>query len=716
MLRGFRDRFETLFMTPTALQTPQFLNRELSWMAFNDRVLEEAQDSNYRLLDRLKFVAIVSSNLDEFFMIRIAGLERKVKSRPQSIEIDGLKTDEVLYQLRDWTLEQKAKQGTVLRELLENLKKEGLYLQATLTASARLLDFAKEKLSEVQVQIFKSSDGIEHLPSGKIFVFVRLKDKFAILSLPDHFDRLIPLPSDLAEAKCHYILAEKLMMAAASIFFKDEAVIEAFPFKMIRDADVAVDPNTDPEELLAHVEAAVQKRAKQPIVRLEVDSPSISDSALFLANTMKLHSRSIYRYDAPLDLKILWRLHGLSEFGHLRSDPIESAPLGEAIPDLVRILKAQDILLHHPYDAFDTVVQLLQAAARDSRVTEIRQTLYRTSSSSPIAEALIEAAKQKKTVSVFVELRARFDEVSNIGLVKELKKHGVKVLKGFSDKKIHCKLTQILRNEDGIVSSFVHVGTGNYNPTTAKLYTDLGLLTSDPAFGRDADKIFEGIHSGKLPKKFEAFVTAPHELHVKLIEWIENEGKRALIGDKEARIIAKVNALVDPEIIKALYKASSSGVKIDLIVRGACALRPGVTGLSENIRVISIVDQLLEHSRIYYFKNGSDPLVFLSSADWMPRNLYKRLEIAFPINDADLKVYVKETILEGYLKDNQKARQLMPDGHWIRLVPGPTEPAWRAQKVFQQLAKSKYRGTLLFERLKLKSLKMAQSSPLTPKM
>jgi polyphosphate kinase len=296
---------------------------------------------------------------------------------------------------------------------------------------------------------------------------------------------------------------------------------------------------------------------------------------------------------------------------------------------------------------------------------------------------------------VLVELRARFDEATNIGLVKEFKKNGVKVLKGISDKKIHCKMTQIIRREGEDVTSVVHVGTGNYNPATARIYTDLSLLTTSTSFGRDVEKLFKSFESGRLPRLFEVFVPAPEQLHKKLTQWVRGEARRALEGDKDARIVAKMNSLVDPKMCEELYAASRAGVKIDLIVRGACVLRPGVAGVSENIRVISIVDKYLEHSRIYYFKNGDQPLVYLSSADWMPRSFHKRVEVAFPVEEFELKNYVRDFVLETYLKDNVKARELMPDGRWLRKKPKEGEAVFHAQEYFEKLAKSRYKGTPL---------------------
>jgi polyphosphate kinase len=688
----------------SSLPMRPFFNRDLSWMAFNDRVLEEAQDTRYPLLERLKFVAIVSSNLDEFFSIRVAGLERALRRNSQAKKDDGMKVSEILPQIREWALAQKTRQGTVLREILELLKERGLCLE---TQAAQLkeeyLRQAEKLLPHMKILLFDNLEGINQLAGGHIYVFIRFKDRFAVVTWPDHFDRLIRLPDEAADVKFHFVLAEKLIVAAASHFFPGETILETFPFKLIRDADVEIDPETDPEELLSTVEEAILSRARRPVVRLEIDAPTISDGALLLSKAFKLHPRLVYRYDVPLDLKILWRLHGLEEFESLRFPIVASKTrrFYQRVPDLVKIVRGQDILLHHPYDSFDTVVQLLHAAAQDPNVVAIRQTLYRTGRHSPIVDGLIEAAKNGKRVTVLIELRARFDEERNIELAKELRKVGVTVVKGFSDKKIHCKITQILRREGKELTSFVHVGTGNYNPNTARLYTDLGLLTANKSFGRDAEKLFKSVQAGRIPRSFESFVAAPVTLHKKLLTWIRHETQRAQKGDKNARIMAKINALVDVKLVQALYKASQAGVKIDLIVRGACMLRPGVPGLSENIRVISIVDKYLEHSRIYFFQNGDHPLVYLSSADWMSRNFHTRLEIAFPVYDPDLKQFIRGTVLESYFKDNQKARQLMPDGQWVRIQPGPNEAPFRAQEMFDRLAASNYKDTPLFTRFVL---------------
>lgn len=676
------------------LAKPSLLfNRELSWMAFNDRVLEEAQDKNFPLLERLKFVAIVSSNLDEFFMIRVAGLERKAKINPNFKQEDGSKAVDTLYQIREWALAQKRKQAEVLKEILAELQKEGLYLQAEVDPVVDL-EIIKN-FPQPKIQFFNNTDGFRSLPGGQIFVFVKLHDRFAIMSMPENTDRLI------LKSKYHYVLAEKLMAAAATYYFPNETILEAFPFKIIRDADFKISSDIDPEELLPRIEAALQSRAKLPAVRLEVDAASIADGALSLAKGLKLPQRSIYRYDLPLDLRVLWRIHSHEGFDKLRFPKTleDNTPKSmKLVPDFVKIVEGHDVLLHHPYDSFDIVVKLIESASQDKNVIAIRQTLYRTGKDSPIVKALIEAAKAGKSVSVLVELRARFDEDTNIKLVKEFKKYGIKVLRGTPDKKIHCKTTQIVRRTDDEVTSYVHMGTGNYNPSTARSYTDLSLLTTHEGFGRDAEKLFKAFQNGRMPRNFENFVTAPEQLHKKLTQWVRNEAKRAKEGDKNARIIAKMNSLVDPTMVAELYAASKAGVKIDLIVRGACVLRPGVVGLSENIKVISIVDKYLEHSRIYYFKNGEHPMIYLSSADWMPRSFHKRIEIAFPIEENELKNYVKDIILETYFKDNVKARVLQPDGRWLFKVRGANEEVFRAQEYFEKLAKLRYKGTSLYGR------------------
>ncbi|MCC6277929.1 MAG: polyphosphate kinase 1 [Oligoflexia bacterium] len=696
------------------LALSRYINRELSWMAFNDRVLEEAHDTKYPLLERLKFVSIVSSNLDEFFMIRVAGLEKKLARKTQSKSPDGLKIEDVLGQIREWALDQKSRQAKALSEILELLKTEKIYLQTTLEgATESFLADARELLPKIERVTVKSPEVFQQLEGGKIYVFVRLQDRIEILSLKKPEDRLIRLPSKLSQVTHHFVLAERLIVALTGVIYKGEPVLEAFPFKLIRDADVEIDPNIDPDELIISVEQAIQTRKKLSVVRLEVDAPSISDGALALANSHKLPARSVYRYDSPLDLKILWKFLEIQGFEHLKFPSWVGHNPGQLdkIPDLIRVIRQKDLLLHHPYDSFDTVVAILQAAAGDSKVTEIRQTLYRTSLNSPVIDALIQAAKNGKKVSVMIEFRARFDEERNIGLAKELKKHGVKVLKGFSDKKIHCKLTQILRNEDSGVRSYVHVGTGNYNPSTARLYTDLAVLSCNEDFGADAENVFKAFESGKVPSRgFKSFVVAPIGLRNRLMSWIDAEIEHAKQG-RPARIVAKINALVDVEVAEALYRASAAGVKVDLIVRGACILRPGVPGLSENIRVVSIVGRYLEHSRIYYFENGGDHLVYLSSADWMHRNLQNRFEIAFPVNDSQLKEFIAKVILETYLQDNQKARVLQPDGHWQRRVPDSTEQHITAQDVFSRLAGKRYEGTSLYARFKTsdKGIKSSQN-------
>jgi polyphosphate kinase len=476
--------------------------------------------------------------------------------------------------------------------------------------------------------------------------------------------------------------------------FPDREVIEAFPFKIIRDADLRYRPD-DEESLEDQIIQAVQGRTRARVVRLEVDAPHYSEGALFLASSLRLDSAALYRFNMPLDLRSLATLYNLDSFQRLRYPPIqpEIPPLlvGVNIFDSIR---ARDVLLHHPYDSFDVIVGFLQAAAADPAVTHIRHTLYRTSRESPIVEALKDAAKRGKKVTVYIEIKARFDELNNVKWAEELRKAGAKVARPLSGYKVHCKLTQVLRKENDQTVSYLHLGTGNYHPGTAKQYTDIGLLTADPALGNEISVYLQGMANRQTHIDLDQIMAAPTNLEPGFLKLIREETDIQRRGGK-GHIIAKMNALVDPGIIDALYAASNAGVKIELLVRGICCLRPGVKGWSENIKVVSVVDRFLEHSRVYYFRADGAKKVFLSSADWMPRNLYARYELAFPIKDPILKKYLRDVVLATSLADNEKAWLLKSDGTYARVEHGPNAKKVRSQFLFEEMAKNRYKGTIL---------------------
>ncbi|MDE2141389.1 MAG: polyphosphate kinase 1 [Elusimicrobia bacterium] len=673
----------------------RFFNRDLSWLAFNDRVLSEAATASVPPLERLRFATIVSSNLDEFYMVRVAEISKTARLSPARRFPDGLTTRQVLAQIREHALRQKSRQATVLEDVLEALRREGIEILTDFTTGRRPDREMQARLPRLRTVLRRFPEPLPPLMSSRIHVFVRFPRAYAVITIEEREARLIALAGRGRGRR--FALLERWLADRADALFPDREVIEAFPFKIIRDADLRYRPDYE-ESLEDQIFEAVQRRVRAKVVRLEVDSPTYSEGALFLATSLGLDSAALYRFDLPLDLRTLARIEP-NRPGSLRYPPIEPRVPGpfRKARSAFAIVRKHDILLHHPYDSFDIVVKFLQGAARDPKVKRIFHTLYRTSQDSPIMEALKEAAANGKKVVAYVEIKARFDELNNLRWAEELRKAGVRVVRHLGRFKVHSKVTQVLREEDGVEVSYLHLGTGNYHPITAKQYTDLGLLTCDEALGREVSDYFAALARGRRPGRFKELLVAPVNLHSSMLALIREETRLQKSGVR-GHIIAKMNALVDPVLIEALYEASKAGVKVDLMVRGICCLRPGIQGLSENIRVLSVVDRFLEHSRIYYFRAGGARRLYLSSADWMPRNFYSRYEVAFPVKDPELKRYVHDTILGKGLADNQKAWQLKPDGSYARVVAGPGAAPVRSQTFFEALARSDYRDTALESR------------------
>lgn len=669
-----------------------FINRDLSWLEFNDRVLSEAADDTVPSLERLRFAAITSSNLDEFFMVRIAEMARRNKTGDNHADPSGYTPAKLLPLIRNHVLRQKSDQAAILREILSVLAKEGILIYAEFGDDAELDKEIRNNLPVLNFVIRKNDDPFLNLASERLHVFVRFPGEYAIITIEDRAARLLKLSS--TGKTLRYALVERWLSARAQDFFPNREVMEAFPFKIIRDADLRYHPDNE-ESLEEQIREAVEERLKARVVRLEVDAPHYSEGALFLATALGLDSAALYRFSLPLDLRTLAMIYSQGP-DRLKYKPIEPRvpPLLRNTKNIFESITKRDVLLHHPYDSFETVTDFLKAAAVDEHVTHIYHTMYRTSKESPVMEALKQAVRNGKKVTAYVEIKARFDELNNVKWAEELRKAGVKVVRPLGGFKVHSKLTEVIRKENGQDIFYAHLGTGNYHPGTALQYTDLGLLTNDQPVTREALTYFRTMMNRQEHAKFHHLMTAPVNLHSGFLKLIEEETRFQKQGDK-GHIIAKMNSLVDPDIIRALYTASQAGVKIELLVRGICCLRPGVKNLSENIRVISIVDRFLEHSRIYYFRSGGMKRMFLSSADWMPRNFYSRFEVAFPINDTRLKTFIRETILETSLKDNTKAWVLHEDGHYERIEPSAHQNAVRSQFSFEDLAKSDYRGTVL---------------------
>lgn len=674
--------------------TPQerLFNRDLSWLHFNERVLSEAADPTVPPLDRLRFATIVSSNLDEFFMIRVALLARR---HPGYRFPDGLTAAQSLAQIRTQVLLQKSRQALVLDEIVKALKARKIEITTDFTEDTALDEEIQEKLPTLTICLRKSSEPLPRLPGERIQIFVRFPGQYGIIGIEEREGRFVEL-STVHHVR-RFALAERWLAARAGRIFPDRKVIEAFPFKIIRDAAIRYHPDEE-ETIEEQIRGAVERRESARVVRLEVDAPTYSEGALFLATGLRLDSAGLYRFDLPLDLRTLALLYhhkGVEELRHPSATAKIPAPFQKP-RTIFETIRRKDILLHHPYDSFDIVLKFIEAAAVDEAVTGISHTMYRTSRESPVVAALEEAARRGKKVTVYVEIKARFDEANNLRCAESLRRAGVKVVRPLGRHKVHSKLTHVLRKEGDAEISYLHLGTGNYHPVTAQQYTDLGLLTCDAALGQEIGVYISTLSRVLRPASFKELMVAPRGLHDQVLRLIDAETRAGAKG----RIIAKMNSLVDPTAIEALYKASSAGVKVDLLVRGICCLLPGIKGLSENIRVVSVIDRFLEHSRIYYFYAGGAEKIFLSSADWMPRNFYERYEIAFPIKDPALKGYIRDVILAKGLADNVKAWGLRSDGSYAKVPRPEGAPEVRSQMLFEALAQGNYQGTPLAGRKK----------------
>lgn len=682
----------------------RFFNRDLSWLTFNDRVLAEAAREDVPLLERLSFVGIVSSNLDEFFSVRISELLRLLKSAPTKKYPDALTPESLALQIRERVLHQKSRQAEILNTLLKELNKENINIYTTFAKEDKSLDAEIEKiLPETKIFFSKLSNPMPLINGTNLHIFVRFRDEYAIIGFNKPTERLIELPPK--GKKQRFVLIDRWIMARAEKLFKNRKILEIFSFRLLRDADIQLYDDGD-ETLESQVIKAVSKRQYSRVVRLEIDSPDYPDSAFFLATNLRIEPASIYRFDLPLQLHffISFKNMFIEKRCKLLYPPI--VPIKPRIlkknSDIFKTISKQDIILHHPYDSFDVVTDFLWQAARDPNVTEIFHTLYRTCNKTPITEILKTAAKNKKKVVVYVEIKARFDEMNNVMHADDLRKAGVQVVNPISNYKVHSKITMVSRIENGKKVYYAHLGTGNYHAGTAKQYTDLGLLTKNVDITSDVSIYCNMFKSRKFTPKFLHLLVSPVNLHKQIKSLINREIFYAQKGFK-GHIIAKMNALTDTDVIETLYKASQSGVRIDLIVRGTCCLKPKVLGLSKNIKVVSVIDRFLEHSRIFYFRANGMHKVYLSSADWRPRNFLRRYEIAFPIFDTKIKQYICDVILYNSLHDNVRGNILKADGSYSK-VRYKNEKI-RSQFLFEKLAKNTYKNTPLEKRKIAKILK-----------
>jgi polyphosphate kinase len=673
-----------------------FINREMSWLAFNSRVLEEALDETNPVLERLKFLAIVSSNLDEFFMVRVAGLKDQVKAGFNKADSSGYTPKEQLRLINVRTHQMVERQYACFREeIIPLLAIHGIRFvdanELTAAQEAYLDDYFESLIYPVLTPLaVDQSRPFPLLLNKSLNLAVMLERKkgnthkrvFAVVQVPAVLSRFIELPG--SEGKS-FILLEEVIKKYSNRLFKGNQVCSVHPFRITRNADMTLDEE-GAEDLLKEIEKELKKRKWGAAVRLEIDGQMDQEVRLILQEALELHPRDMYPIDGPIDLTKFLSLTQLPGYEHLRDEVIQPQPPADLIgeDDIFAAIAERDILVHHPFESFDCVLDFVQKAAEDPHVLAIKQTLYRVSGDSPIVRALALAAEKGKQVTVLVELKARFDEENNIHWARQLEKSGCQVIYGLVGLKTHCKITLVVRKEGDSIRRYVHLSTGNYNNITARLYTDLGLFTSNPDFGVDASALFNDLSGYSEPPEWHMLEAAPKGLRAKFREMIKREMDKHT-PERPGRIIAKMNSLTDEEIIASLYEASMAGVQIDLIVRGICCLRPGIPGISENIRVRSIIDRFLEHSRVYIFGNGGDTEVYLSSADWMTRNLDRRVELLFPIKQPDLMNRVM-AIVDHYLLDNTKSRILDSTGTYRRIQPKAGEPAVNSQMYFMEQA------------------------------
>ena len=660
-------------------QNERFTNRELSWLAFNKRVLSEAKDNHLPLMERLKFLSITASNLDEFFMVRVASLKDQVNAGYTKKDIAGMTSkeqiDAILKETHKFTT---AQYNTYNRSFLPSLKKNGLKIvtefEKLTEEQADYVDnyFQKEVFPVLTPMAVDSSRPFPLIRNRSLNIGALLMDKkkkgtidFATVQVPSVLPRVVTIPTD-GDNCTTVILLEQIIEKNIQKLFLNYRVLCQAPFRVMRNADLSIDED-EAADLLIEIEKQLKKRQWGEAIRLEVEDNIDKRLLKTLRKEFNLSEDAIFKINGPLDLTFLMKVYDIEGFDHLKEPKYipQQPKMLDASRDLFEQIREHDILLHHPYETFDPVVNFVKKAASDPNVLAIKQTLYRVSSHSPIIASLAQAAENGKQVSVLVELKARFDEENNIVWAKKLEKAGCHVIYGLVGLKTHSKITLVVRKEEDGIRRYVHLGTGNYNDSTAKLYTDMGMFTSKTRYGEDATAVFNMLSGYSEPLVWNKLSLAPLWLRSKFLSLIEREKEHAKNGHP-ARIIAKMNSLCDPGIIEALYDASESGVEIDLIVRGICCLRAGIKGLSEHIRVRSIVGTFLEHSRIFYFENNGNAEYYMGSADWMPRNLDKRVEILFPVEDPILQEEIYH-ILHMQLSDTKKAHLLMPDGHYVKV-------------------------------------------------
>ena len=676
-----------------------YRNRELSWIQFDYRILSEARDTSLPLLERAKFLSITASNLDEFFMVRVASLKDQVHADYKKEDIAGMRPSEQLQRIGEELHRFVKAQYETYKELLPLLEKEGLHIvksheELSETDGAYVDRYFQETVYPVLTPMAVDSSRPFPLIMNKSLNIAALicakqekkaEAEFATVQVPSVLPRLVQIPGEDGVTKI--ILLEEVIERNIQKLFLNYDVVCAHPYRIERNSDLGIDEE-DAEDLLKEIQKSLKRRKWGETIKLEIDAGVDKRLLKILKKELNIKDEDVYLINGPLDLTFLMKVYGVEGFDRLKVKPYTPQPVPEIAPDLsiFENISRGDILLHHPYQTFDPVVDFVRQASTDPKVLAIKQTLYRVSGNSPIIAALIKAAENGKQVTVLVELKARFDEANNIGWALKLEKAGCHVIYGLRGLKTHSKITLVVRDEEDGICRYVHLGTGNYNDSTAKLYTDMGLLTCNRAIGEDATAVFNMLSGYSEPLNWNKLSVAPLWLRKQFMGLIERETRNAREGH-QGHIIAKMNSLCDRGIIAALYEASCAGVKIELIVRGICCLKVGIPGISENISVRSIVGNFLEHSRIFYFYNDGDTEIYMGSADWMPRNLDRRVEILFPVENPDLKDEVMH-ILQVQLADNCKAHLLQKDGSYVKPVRGEAEPII-SQEQFCKEAKAK---------------------------
>lgn len=667
-------------------------NRELSWLDFNIRVLEEALEKDNPIMERLNFLSITASNLDEFFMVRVAGVMEQIRSKYNEPDVSGLTPRELLSKLTDKIHTFTEHQYSCLhRSIIPALKR----IQVTFPPVQELNEKQRKHIEEYFDKILfpvltplavDRSRPFPLLANKSLNIAVRLEKDgesyFAVVQVPSILPRFLELPCENGRA---FVLLENIIIHKLSQLFELHEIKAYCPFRLTRNSDLDIDEES--EDLMLAIEKSIKKRKRGRPVRLELIQKCDDETKEFLVEMLRVQERDIYELPGPIDLTFLSKFCGVQGFENYRFAPIRPVdPPADfwGYDDIFEAIREKDRLVHHPYESFNSVVHFVETAADDPNVLAIKQTLYRVSGNSPIVAALIKAAENGKQVTVLVELKARFDEENNINWAKKLEHAGCHVVYGLSGLKTHCKILLVVRREDGVIRRYLHMGTGNYNDSTARFYTDIGLFTCKEPFGVDASSLFNVLTGYSLPPEYRKMVVAPEGMRPFFERMIERETENAKKG-LPSGITAKVNSLVDPRIIQLLYEASQAGVPIHLIVRGICCLIPGLPGVSENITVISIVGQLLEHSRIFQFENAGNPKIYMGSADWMPRNLDRRVELVFPIEDEDLRERAF-SILELMLSDTVNARIQLSDTTYTH-IDKRGKPIIRSQIEFARLAR-----------------------------